>query len=198
MKKLLKFSPYVIGAIVVLLIVLIFTGAFDKPKEVTVTTSTLTEVISTAKLTTARYIQHGIAKGHIEGKKDGYIMYYAIVKANVNFEDIKNEINEETKTVTVTIPQPFFEVELLPDEDTHKWYYYPYNKKDWTGKDAIMICEADAIKKANLNTDLNEKAHNSLVDTLKTLLEPLLSKNGYQLVFISADNGEVINNGNIT
>lgn len=189
MKKLLKISPFVAGTITVILIVLILVGVFDKPKEVTVTSSTLTEVIKTAKLTTAKYIQNGIAKAHIEGKEDGFIMYYAIVRANVDFEAIKHQVDEERKTVTVMLPEKIsFDVELLSDEDTHKWYYYPDNKKDWTGKDAIYICNTDAKNKAEKNDDLIKKARESLEDTLKTLLEPLLSKNGYQLVFVSANN----------
>lgn len=188
MKKTLKFLPFIAGTIAVMLIVLIFAGVFDKPKEVTVSSSTLTEVIKTAKLTTAKYIQHGIVKGHIEGKKDGYILYYAIVKANVDFEAIKHEVDEERKTVTVTLPEKIsFDVELLSD-DAHKWYYYPDNKKDWTGKDAIQMCNKDAKQKAEKNADLIAKAYESLEDTLEALIEPLLSKNGYRLVFVSANN----------
>ena len=189
MRKLLKLLPVIVGAILIVVLIMLFSGAFDAPKEVTITSSTLTEVIKTAKLTTAKYIQNGIAKAHIEGKEDGFIMYYAIVKANVDFETIKHEVDEDSKTVIVTLPEKIsFDVELLSDEETHKWYYYPDNKKDWTGKDAIYICTTDAKNKAEKNDDLIEKAYESLEDTLKTLLEPLLSKNGYQLEFVSTNN----------
>ena len=191
MKKLLKLLPIIAGAILLVVLIMLFSGAFDAPKEVTITSSTLTEVIKTAKLTTAKYIQNGIAKAHIDGKTDGYILYYAIVKANVDFEAIKHEVDEESKTVTVTLPDKIsFDVELLSDED-HKWYYYPDNKKDWTGKDAIYICTTDAKNKAEKNDDLIQKAHGSLKGTLKALLEPLLSKNGYQLVFAPVNTEEV-------
>ena len=189
MKKIKGYIPMIVAiGIFAVFAILFILGAFDAPKETSITSSTLTEVIQMAKLTTAKYVQHGIAKAHIEGKQDGFIMYYAIVKANVDFEDIKHEIDEDKKTVTVTIPETFsFDVELLFDEDKYQWYYYPDNKKDWTGKDAIIICYTDAKAKAERNKDLITKARESLVDTLETLLNPLLSKNGYQLVFAPAN-----------
>ena len=53
-----------------------------------------------------------------------------------------------------------------------------------SNKEAIL---ADAKAKAERNKDLITKARESLVDTLETLLNPLLSKNGYQLVFAPAN-----------
>ena len=148
----------------------------------------LTEVIQTAKLTTAKYVQHGIAKAHIDGKQDGYVLYYAIVKPNVNLAEISYEIDHNAKEVTVVIPEKFtFDVELLEDGQ-HKFYYYPKNQDDWTGRDVSYICETDAKQKAEANTELITKARESLINTIEALLYPILSRNDYTFtVEISAN-----------
>lgn len=182
MKKIMDFSPLIIAITIIAILISLFAiGFFDAPDEMLITSSTLTEAIEIAKLTTAKYIQHGIAKAHIEGKEDGYILYYAIVKLNVDFTEITHKIDHEKKTVTVKIPERFtFDVELLEDAE-HKFYYYPENKDDWTGKDVRYICEVDAKQKAETNMDLLEKARESLMDTIESLLNPILASSGYEL-----------------
>lgn len=185
-KKLLEFSPFVITAIVISVIIALFTmGAFDKPKEIQITSSTLKEVVETSKLTTAKYVQYGIAKAHIDGKEDGYILYYAVVKPNINLKEIDYKIDHDKKEVTIIIPKEFtFDVVLLEDEE-HQFYYYPEDKSDWTGRDVSYICETDAKQKAKANTELITKARESLLNTIEALLNPILSNNGYKIV---ADN----------
>ena len=182
MKKLVEWSPLIVALVIVSIFACLFAlGAFDVPEETTITSSTLTEVIRTAKLTTAKYVQHGIARAYAVGKEEGYILYYAIVKPNVELLEIKHDINEETKEVIVEIPETFtFDVELLEDEN-HKFYYYPKDPKKWTGRDVSYYCETDAKKKAEENRELNAKARESLVNTIRELLNPILRKNGYEL-----------------
>ena len=182
-KKLLEFSPIIVTTIIISIIIGLFSlGAFDKPKETQITSSTLKEVVETSKLTTAKYVQHGIAKAHIDGKGNGYILYYAVVKPNINLKEIDYEIDYDKKEVTVIIPEKFtFDVELLEDEE-HQFYYYPENQSDWTGRDVSYVCETDAKQKAEANTELITKARESLMKTIEALLNPILSNNGYKIV----------------
>lgn len=180
MKKLIEFSPLIVAVIIIATLIGLFAmGAFDVPAETIITSSTLTEVIQTAKLTTAQYVQHGIAKAHIEGKQDGYLLYYAIVKPNVNLAEITYDIDHKAKEVTVTIPEKFtFDVELLEDAE-HQFYYHPKDKDDWTGRDVSYICEVDAKQKAEANVELITKARESLINTIEALLNPILSRSEY-------------------
>lgn len=182
MKKLIELSPFIVVAIIAaILLGIVAAGGFDAPEKTTITTSTLTEVIKTAKLTPAKYIQHGIAKAQIEGKEQGFVLYYAIVKPNIEMEDIQYTIDDVEKKVTVTLPEKYnFEVELLEDKD-HKYYYYPENMDDWTGKDVAFICKTDAIQKAKENSDLMEKSRKSLELTITGLLNPILKAKDYTL-----------------
>lgn len=182
MKRLKEYSPFIVVAIVIaILLGLCAASAFEDPKQTVITSSTLTEVIETAKLTTAQYIQHGIAKAHIEGTENGYILYYAIVKPNIDLSEIKFEIDHETKVVTAVLPQEFqFDVELLEDNE-HKFYYYPENKTDWTARDVAYICETSAKEKAEANVELMTKARQNLEDAISVLLKPILASDGYTL-----------------
>ena len=191
-KKLLELSPLIVAAVIIATIIGLFSiGAFSNPEENLITSSTIKEVIQTAKLSTAKYVQHGIAKAHIDGKSDGYVLYYAIVKPQVDLAEITYDINTESQEVIVTIPNKFtFDVELLEDEN-HKFYYYPKEQSDWTGKDTSYICKTDAKQKAEANAELTKKARESLINTIETLLEPLLSESGYTLSFKNSDGMEV-------
>lgn len=178
MKKMFSYSPY----IVLLFVLLIFLGLiFPQTEEIKITTSTLTEVIKTAKITTAKYIQHGIAKAHIDGKEDGFVLYYAIVKPNVNLNEIEYVVDHDKKTVFVILPDVFsFDVELIEDEE-HKFYYYPEDIDEWTAKDVAYICEIDARQKAEANAVLIDDARASLINTIEVLLDPILRGNDYTL-----------------
>ena len=185
---LLEASPLLAVVLIIAILAGLFLfGAFDAPAETIVTSATLTEAIQTAKLTTAKYIQHGIAKAHIEGKPEGYVLYYAVVKPNVDLSEITYEIDHKEKTVTVTLPEKFsFDVELLEDEQ-HKFYYHPEDQNHWTGKDVSYICKTDAKQKAEANTELIRKARKGLVSAIEILLKPMLNTSGYTLVFSMND-----------
>ena len=182
MKKLIELSPLIAVALVIAILLCLFaTGAFEKPTQTVITSSTLTEVIETAKLTTAQYIQHGVAKAHVEGAENGYILYYAIVKPNIDLTEIKFDIDHDAKVVTAVLPDKFvFDVELLEDEE-HKFYYYPEDRADWTAKYVAYICETSAKQKAEANVELMTKARQSLENAITVLLQPILSSDGYAL-----------------
>ena len=191
MKKLIELSPLIVAVIIIGTLVTLFaTGVFDSRKETIITSSTLTEVIQTAKLSSAKYIQHGIAKAYIDEKEPGYILYYAIVKPNVDLAEITYEIDPEAKQVTVFIPSTFtFDVELLDAvSDEYNFHFYPKNSDNWTAKDVEYICKNDARQKAEANTELITKARESLILTIKTLLNPILSRNDYTFTVESRGN----------
>ena len=182
MKKLVEFSPLIITAVILALLLGSFSaGVFDAPKKMEITSSTLIEIVETAKLSTANFIQHGIAKSIIVGKDDCLILYYATVRPNIDFSEIDFKIDPNAKTVTVVLPEKLeFDVDLIQDEN-HKFHYYP-NANDRTLKEIEYICKKDAKEKAEANTALLTAAHESLSNTLTALLEPLLNANEYTLV----------------
>ena len=184
MKKIKDFSPYFFLVLAIAVCIAIFFPKNpEKPKETNITSATLTEIVKTSKLTTAKFIQNGIANVHIEGKKDGMVLYYAYVRPNIDFDDINYEISNEEKKVTVILPKNFsFDVEMLNEGD-HKFYYYPQGTDQWSVKEVRFICETHAKQAAENNTELIKKANESLQKSIRSLLKPVLDVNGYTITF---------------
>lgn len=180
MKKILEFSPLLIVALIIAILIGTLSPLTSKDSDkVIITSSTLTEVIAVSNISTAKYIHNGIAQATIEGKFDGYIMYYAVVKPNVDFSEITFEIDDEAKTVKPIIPQDFnFEVEILEE----KGFHTSPQKNDLTAKDVYYICEKDAQDSARQNVELMSVARSNLGSTIKALLEPLLNSSGYTII----------------
>ena len=180
MKKIVAFSPFVaLVLIIVLLLCFMLPKNNDTPKEIIITSATLTDTIAKAELSTAKYVHHGIANATIEGTFKGYIMYYALVKPNINFAEVTFDVDDETKTITAAIPENFdFDVELLTDKGIHV-----SPKKDLSIKEVSYLCETDAQKKAQENTELIKAARENAESSIKMILSPLLQAGGYTLVF---------------
>ena len=182
MKRSFEIIPFFVVAIIIAILIGLFSaGAFDDAKKTEITSATLIEVIDTAKLSTAKFIQHGIAKSIITGKDDCFILYYATVRLNVDFTEISFDIDNDAKTVKAILPKEFgFDVDLFKDEE-HKFRYYP-DSGDRTLKEIEYICKKDAKEKAEANSALINTAKESLKNTVKALLEPILSTNGYTFI----------------
>lgn len=176
----MEFSPFVAVALIIVLLIIMLRPVSQKDADkVIITSSTLTEVLAVSDLSSAKYIHNGIAQATIEGKFDGYILYYAIVKPNIDFSAISFEIDDKAKTVKPIIPEEFnFEVEILEE----KGFRASPSKNKLTAKDIFYICEKDAQDKAQQNTELMRVARANLGNTIKALLDPLLRTNGYTII----------------
>ena len=179
MKKLFDYIPLIIAGMVILLLVVLFiAGAFDAPQETTITSSMLVEMIGAEKLSTARSVQHGIAKAYLESQgKDVYIMYYATVEPYVQLSDVVFAVDNEARVVTVVLPENFeIDVDLIEDEQ-HQFYYYPDQTSVMGAGDVGVICKADAEQKAKENQYLLQMARTSLTATITALLKPIVDAN---------------------
>ena len=89
MKKLFAFSPLIITVFAIVAFSVAFSlGVFDETTKSDLTTYTLTEIVNTSNLSTAKYIQNGIVSYQKEGKQ-GKILYYAYVKPTIDFSEIE-------------------------------------------------------------------------------------------------------------
>lgn len=182
MKKILNdFSPIIA---VVLLVVVLFglsiAGVFGSDDSFSINSSTLTEMVASSKLSTAEYIHNGIAKAIVEGEDYVYINYKAVVRLNVDFNDITYAIDDKAKTVTPVFPEDYgFDVDLR--ENLEDFNFYP-DDSDIDARDIYYICETDAKEKAENNEALRTIAKANLLRTISALLDPLLDANGYSLV----------------
>lgn len=80
----------------------------EEQKPEIITESTLEKIINVSDLSTFEAVYNGIAKVMNEKKQeqvDYYVSYNAKIKAGINFENIDITIDNQLKTVTVTLPE---------------------------------------------------------------------------------------------
>lgn len=190
MKKIFAFSPLIITVFAIVSFCVVFSfGVFDKPIKKDLSTYTLREIVKTSKLTSAKYIQNGIANYQKDGKK-GKILYYAYVMPTIDFSKIEYDLDHEKKMVRVTLQDEFdYEIELLNNDSEYKRYYYPRGlKSNIHNKEADYICKEHARKEAEANPELNKKAKESLEKAISAILKPLLDSYEYSIEFENQQN----------
>lgn len=80
----------------------------EEQKPEIITKTTLEKIINISDLSTFEAVYNGIAKVMNEKEQeqvDYYVSYNAKIKAGINFENIDISIDNQLKTVTVTLPE---------------------------------------------------------------------------------------------
>lgn len=170
-----------------------FRVLFKNSKPVVITSSTLTDVIDIAELSTAQFTYNGVVelKHKEEDKKAyGFIKYNTVLKAGIDMHDVKFDIDHEKKTVGVMLPEIIINANLV---DTESISFIPENTKIALS-DAITKCEEDAQAEAEETTALKDIAKENLKSTIEALTAPLLHDQGYEIVWIETQMSEE-NNG---
>lgn len=189
MKKIIKkiietfllYSPVILG----ILIVLFFTytkthHTFDKGKTSIITSSTLMDAIDISELSTAQYTYNGIAEIYKDEKKEKvkcYIKYNAKVKAGIDMEQVKFEIDDKNKTVTPILPEIQITSNTVDENDIS---FIPEDV-DIELKDALVACEEDAKNESQKSTELIDSARENLKSIIQGLIDPILTPNGYSI-----------------
>lgn len=153
---------------------------FSSNRENILTSSSLLDVVDVSELSTAQFTYNGIAEVYKDKEKKEvtcYIRYNSVVKAGINMEDIRFEVDNEEKIVNVFIPQVTITANIV---DTKSISFIPENT-NINLSDAIKVCENDAEKEANENAELKKIAKENLESTIRALLIPLLQEQGYTI-----------------
>jgi hypothetical protein len=170
---------------IVLLVVLIaggagayFTGAIGGAKDgqiTTITESTLKEVVEISELSTVEYTYNAVALSYLDEEKTKpkyHVAYEGRVKAGINFKDIGISVDEEQKTIKISIP----EVKILDcsvNEGTLEYIFEKDKYNDLTvSSEAYKICKKDLEEKANKEGELLELARDNAISAVKGLIEP--------------------------
>lgn len=173
-------------AAVILALIVLFTvkscaqkHIVKRPDPVIVSTSTLKEVIKLSKLSTFEMIYNGVADVRNESKPDKtdfYASYESRIRFGFDFSKIDITANDETKEITVTIPEldaPEINVDIQSLE------FMFVNKKANTptvAQRAYSACIDDAeneIKNDKLGTEL---ARSSAEKAVRALLNPIIEQ----------------------
>lgn len=147
-----------------------------------VTSSQLEKAIDIDQLSTAEFVYNGIAEKYKDDDPEEiecYISYNANVKIGVSMQDIKFEIDKQSKTVTPILP----EIKINSDSisfDENSISYIPENP-DILLKDIISCCEEDAREEAQGSKELHQTAEENLKAVIEGLSAPILEDAGYQI-----------------
>ena len=175
--------PIVVGVIIlIVLIVLKLGGAFREPETTIITEATLIDTVDVAELSTAEFTYNGIAdipETTDPSKVKCRVRYEAKVKASVDMEDIKFEIDDEKKTVKPLLP----EITLTPVLEEQAGFSYIPVDAEADLEEVIEACQADVAGEAEKNADLRESAEENLKDIIQALTYPVISAKGYTLVW---------------
>ena len=83
------------------------------------TSSTLTDTINIAELSTAEFRYRGLAEVYSEKNRSEIICrvcYNAIVKAGVDINQVEFDIDSEKKTITATLPDVEIKVNIIDEQ----------------------------------------------------------------------------------
>ncbi|MCI6498802.1 DUF4230 domain-containing protein [Lachnospiraceae bacterium HCP1S3_C3] len=183
MKKLIKFLlPVVLVGIVGCIIYFKcdFFSQKGKAKTQVITSSTLVKAIDVAELSTAKFTYNGIAQVHEDDDNSKCsVRYSATVKAGIDMSKVNFEIDNDNKTIKPILP----ELSITSNTVDEKSLSFIPEDAEVNLKDAIIECEKDAESEAEKSEDLVESAKENLQSIIEALLLPVVSPQGYKIVW---------------
>ena len=174
--------------LIVLFIVFLFSvayrmGLFRKGEERLEATVSLEDVIDISELSTARYTYNGIAQAYKDEEKTKVkcnIKYEAEVKAAIDVSQVSYEVDDEAKTIQVKLPQIKLNAYINSDTSIS---FIPANTK-MELKDAIDICEEDALTEASSSEDFMKSAEENLKAVIEGALLPFQKGKQYTIIWV--------------
>ncbi len=183
MKKWITYLPFVIGIIILAYIIGFRQNlSSKKDKANVITSSKLVEAIDVAELSTAKFTYNGITQVYKDDDiyREYYVRYNATVKAGIDMNDVKFDIDKKNKTIRPILP----ELTITSNTVDEKSLSFIPDNADVDLKDAIIECEKDAAAEAGKSSELVESAKENLQSIIEALLLPVVSPQGYEIVWV--------------
>ena len=174
-----------LGALVLVIVVLVMafivipTARNSKKQAEVITVSTLQEIIDVSELSTFTAVYNGIAQVMNQDNPesvDYYVSYEAKVNAGIDFEQVGIDLDEEAKTIRITMPP----VELTEvNVDISSLDFIFYNQKLNTStvtETAYKACEADVEKESQEQQAIYDLAEQNAKNVLTALVKPIVDQ----------------------
>lgn len=174
-----------LGALVLVIVVLMMafivipTARNSKKQAEVITVSTLQEIIDVSELSTFTAVYNGIAQVMNQDNPesvDYYVSYEAKVNAGIDFEQVGIDLDEEAKTIRITMPP----VELTEvNVDISSLDFIFYNQKLNTStvtETAYKACEADVEKESQEQQAIYDLAEQNAKNVLTALVKPIVDQ----------------------
>ena len=171
----------IIALIFLGLVVIYRIGGLIKPETVKMDASSLlANVTDIAELSTAEFKYRGIAEIYSDENRKKIqcqICYNAVVKAGIDMEKIDFDVDQESKVITITLPEIDLEVSI---DDEQPMVLLPSDtviELDTMRK----YSKEDAENEAKNSAELISTAKDNLKATIEGLLSPIRKIGGYSL-----------------
>lgn len=174
-----------LGALILVIVVLVMafivipTARNSKKQAEVITVSTLQEIIDVSELSTFTAVYNGIAQVMNQDNPesvDYYVSYEAKVNAGIDFEQVEIDLDEEAKTIRITMPP----VELTDvNVDISSLDFIFYNQKLNTStvtETAYKACEADVEKESQEQQAIYDLAEQNAKNVLTALVKPIVDQ----------------------
>lgn len=107
---------------------------------------------------------------------DYYVSYEAKVNAGIDFEEVGIELEEETKTIRITVP-PVELTEVNVDIASLDFIFYNQSLNTSTVTEtAFKACEADVEKESQEQQAIYELAEQNAKNVLTALVKPIVEQ----------------------
>ena len=167
---------------IIAIMVLIFIIMKRNDNRITITAeSTLQKIIEINELSTIYYTYNAVAtkyKEKAEEKKENvkyYVAYEGIVKAGINFDEIKIDIDDNQKKISITLP----EVEIHEAEVNMGSLDYIFvsnvDEKDRISQEAYQLCQKDLNERIQTEEYLKTSAKENAISAVEGLFQPWIA-----------------------
>lgn len=140
----------------------------------TISKSSLEEVFEISELSTVDYDYNAVARAYEEDGETPkyYVAYDGTVTAGIDFSKIVIDIDEDTKTISLTLPESEIQNTAV---DFGSMDYIFENKKyetETVSQEAYEVCRADLAERAKKEKDLLALAKENAVTAVEALVNP--------------------------
>lgn len=140
----------------------------------TISKASLEKVFEISELSTVDYSYNAVARAYEE---DGvtpkyYVAYEGTVTAGIDFSKIMIDIDEDTKIITITLPESEIQNTMV---DFGSMDYIFENKKyetETVSQEAYELCKTDLARRAAKENDLMTLAKENAVTAVEALVDP--------------------------
>ena len=184
-------------AAVILLVVMLGSNLIRllfPPKPKIITESTLEQILNLSDLSTYEAVYNGIAEIHNEKdpeKIDYYVSYCAKIKAGLDFEKVATRVDEEEKTITVTLP-PIEITDVNVNITTLDYIFV--NKKAETetvSQEAYKASLDDVTNETSSQNAIFERAEENAQNVIKALIEPFVAQFDAEYTLVIKQEGRI-------
>jgi len=184
-KYVIPLTAVVILAIIVAVGVLLSRPSEEEPDFVNV--ATLEKIVNISNISSFSSVYKGVVQVNNEKKTenvDYYVCYTARIKAGIDLSQVRFDIDEEEKTVTVIMPEVTIQEAAVDMTSLDFMFYNKKANQSSVTAQAQELCQKDLDNEINNKPAILELAEENAKNILEALLKPILTQMDEELQLV--------------